>query len=368
MDLNTPGFSYNALTYPDLNGGDLRYSQGIPTATTPSPTPTLQLPDTRGTSVYILNPNLKTGYVQSYNLTIQRQLPWNNVLQIGYVGNDGIKLFMNRNINQPVITPTFQTAFTQLAAYAGNTATAVPASNLFVQVFGTPAAAVSAVGSSNLTGGNVGSVISTLDVSNYTKLNAAGVSEYFFRHYPQFNNVYLGTNDGRSNYNSLQVRLVHNTKNLTIAVNYTYSKSIDDISVEGNGFTSVVDNFNLKLNRAPSDYDRRQSLNANFTYSLPIGKGQKFASSMPKLLDTFVGGWNLGGYLIDQSGNPYSVASQHSTLPGGTTYATFNGTNTNIGSVQETGSGVYNFTAAQAAQFGLTPAFGVGNAGRNVFP
>jgi len=243
----------------------------------------------------------------------------------------------------------------------------VPSSNILVQEFGSAAAALSAVGASNLTGGNVGSVISTMDVSNYAKLNSAGISEYYFRHYPQFNNVYYGTNDGRSNYNSLQARFIHNTKNITIAVNYTYSKAIDDISVEGNGFTSVLDNFNLKLNRAPADFDRRQSMNANFTYNLPVGKGQKFGSNMPKPLDYLIGGWNLGGYLIDQSGNPFSVASQHTTLPGGTTYATFAGTNTNIGSVYENGGGVYYFTPAQVAEFGLTPAFGVGNAGRNVF-
>jgi hypothetical protein len=367
VDLNTPGFSYNAVTYPDLNGGDLRYSQGIPTATTPSSTPTLQLADSRSTSVYILNPNLKTGYVQSYNLTIQRQLPKNNIIQVAYVGNDGIKLFLNRNINQPVITPAFQTAFTQMAAYAANTSTAVPSTNIFVQEFGSAAAALSAVGSSNLTGGNVGSVISTMDVSNYAKENAAGISEYYFRHYPQFNNVYYGTNDGRSNYNSAQVRFVHTTKNLTVAVNYTYSKAIDDISAEGNGFTSVLDNYNLKLNRAPADFDRRQSMNANFTYALPVGHGQRFGSNMSRPLETLVGGWVLGGYLIDQAGQPFSVASQHSTLPGGTTYATFNGTNTNIGSVYENGGGAYYFTPAQVAQFGLTPAFGVGNAGRNVF-
>ena len=367
VDLNTPGFSYNALTYPDLNGGDLRYSQGIPTATTPSATPTLQLADSRSTSVYILNPNLKTGYVQSYNLTIQHQLPWHNIIQVAYVGNDGIKLFLNRNVNQPVITPAFQTAFTQLAAYAANTSTAVPSSNIFVQEFGSAAAALSAVGASNLTTGNVGTVISTLDVSNYAKLNAAGISEYYFRHYPQFNQVILGTNDGRSNYNSLQVRFAHSTKNLSVNVNYTWSKSIDDVSVEGNGFTSVLDNYNLRLNRAVSDYDRPHSLNANFTYALPVGKGQRFGNTMPHLLDTLIGGWNIGGYTIDQSGNPFSVASQHSTLPGGTTYATYTGTNTSIGSIQETGSGVYYYTAAQIAAFTATPAFGVGNAGRNVF-
>ncbi|HKD08410.1 MAG TPA: hypothetical protein VKB79_21090, partial [Bryobacteraceae bacterium] len=369
VDQTTPGFSYAATTFPDANGADLRYSQGIPTPTPPSPTPTLQPAPTRGiTSVYLINPNIRSGYVESYNLTIQRQLPWNNTLQVAYVGNEGIKLFFNRNVNQPVITPDFVTSWNQLAAYAANTSTAVPASNLFVQVYGTPAAAVSAVGSSNLSLANVGTVINTLDVSGYAKLQAAGFSEYYFRHYPQFQNVYLGTNDGRSYYNSLQVRFAHNSRNLQVAVNYTWSKSMDNISVEGNGFTSVVDNYNLRLNRAVSDYDRPHSLNANFTYTLPIGAGQKFGGNMPKVLNTLIGGWNLGGYLIDQSGNPFSVSSQHSTLPGGTTYATFSGSSTtSFGGLYYTGSGPFYYTPAQVADFTTTPAFGVGNAGRNVF-
>ncbi|HZL57844.1 MAG TPA: TonB-dependent receptor [Bryobacteraceae bacterium] len=370
IDGSTPGFSYGATVFPDQNGGDLRYSQGIPVASTPSPTPTLTPAATRSiSSIYVLNPNLKTGYVQSYNLTIQRQLPWNNTLQVAYVGNEGSKLFYNRNVNQPQVTPDFVTAFNQLAAYAGNTATPVPAGNLFVQVYGSPGAAVTAVGSSNLTQANVGGVINTLDVTNYAKLNAAGISEYYFRHYPQFQTVILGTNDGRSNYNSMQVRLVHNSKNIQVAANYTFSKSIDNTSVEGNGFTSAVDNYNLHLNRAVSDFDRRHSLNALFTYTLPIGHGQKFGGNMPKFLDTAIGGWNLGGTLIDQSGYPFSVASQHSTFPGGTTYATYTGTNTSIGQVSEQGGGVYYFTPAQVAQFTtvLTPAFQIGNAGRNIF-
>jgi len=371
VDGATPGFSYSALAYPDLNGADLRYSQGFPTPTTPSSTPTLQLPATRGTSIYLLNPNLKTGYVQSYNLTIQRQLPWNNTIQIAFVGNDGTKLFMERNINQPNVTAQFQTDFNQMAAYAANTAVAVPASNLFVRVFGSPASAVSSVGASNLTGGNVGSVINTIDVSNYAKLNAAGISEYFFRHYPQFSQVYWGTNDGRSNYNSLQARFVHNSKDFHLALNYTFAKSIDDGSVDANGFTSPVDSTNLRSNRGLSDYDRRHSFNGSFTYNLPVGKGQRWGNNMPKALDFVIGGWNLGGYLIDQSGNPFSVSSQRSTIPangtGVTTFATYSGTNSNIGSVYENGSGAYFFTPAQTAQFGLTPAFQYGNAGRNIF-
>jgi hypothetical protein len=366
-DTNTPGFSFGAVAYTDLNGGDFRVSQGIPTPTTPASTPTLTQPASRSTSVVLFNPNLRTGYVESYNLTIQHELPWNNTLQIGYVGTRGTKLFYDRNINQPVVTPDFVTAFNQMTAYATNTANAVPSSNLFVQVFGSAASALSAIGASNFTLANVGSVISTIDVTNYAKMNAAGISEFYFRHYPQFNQVILGTNDGRSYYNSMQVRFVHNSRNVQVAVNYTWSKSIDDGSVEGNGFTSAVDNYNLRLNRGLSDFDRPHSINALFTYTLPIGQTQRFGSNMPKVLDTAIGGWTLGGTVIDQSGQPFSVGSQHSTYPGGSTFATFTGTSRDIGSLYYTGAGPLYYTSAQIAEFTTTPAFQIGNSGRNVF-
>lgn len=369
-DGNTPGFSLALTAFPDSSGADVRYSQGFPIPTPPSSTPTLTPAVNRNQSIVLFDPNLRTGYVQSYNLMVQRELPWNNTIQAGYVGNRGTKLFYDRDVNQPVLSDAFITSYNQLAAYAANTSTAVPASNFFVQVFGSPAAAVSAVGASNLSTGNVGTIINTVDVSNFAKMNAAGISQYYFRHYPQFNQVVLGTNDGRSYYNSLQVQLAHRSRNLQVVANYTFAKSIDNISIEGNGFTTPIDNFNLRLNRAVSDFDRRHSLNALFTYSLPFGHGQKFGANAPRVVDTILGGWDLGGTLVDQSGYPFSVSSQHTTLPVsgvGNTYATYTGTDTSIGQVLRQGNGVFFFTPAQIAEFTTTSAFQVGNAGRNIF-
>ena len=170
----------------------------------------------------------------------------------------------------------------------------------------------------------------------------------------------------------MQVSARRNTKNLHLNTNFTWAKSIDNISAEGNGFSTPIDNYNLKLNRALSDYDRPFSFNATAVYTLPIGKGQRFGSSMPKLVNTFVGGWDVSALLIDQSGQPFSISSQRSTAPvsgstPGNTYAQYNATDYSIGSVQKTGSGVYFFTPAQIAQFTYPSAFQIGNSGRNVF-
>src|ERR1035438_6676503 len=65
-------------------------------------------------------------------------------------------------------------------------------------IFGSASAAVSTIGSSVFSTGQVGTAANTIDVNNYTKYAASGTSEYYLRHFPQFSTVLLGTNDGRS--------------------------------------------------------------------------------------------------------------------------------------------------------------------------
>jgi hypothetical protein len=145
---------------------------------------------------------------------------------------------------------------------------------------------------------------------------------------------------------------------------------MDDISTEGNGFTTPIDSYNLRLNRSLSDFDRPHSFNGTIVYSIPVGQGRTFMSSMPRWADAVLGGWDIGSLLILQSGNPFSVSSQRATVAisgVGNSYAQYNGTDRTIGSVQETGNGVYFFTPAQISAFTYPAAFQYGSAGRNVF-
>jgi hypothetical protein len=52
--------------------------------------------------VFAVDSNLRTPYIQNYNVNIQRELFRNGVLQVGYVGSHGTKLFRYRDINQPL--------------------------------------------------------------------------------------------------------------------------------------------------------------------------------------------------------------------------------------------------------------------------
>jgi len=369
IDGGTPGFSSNTQVFPNqAAGSDFRYSDKYPTPAQPS-SPLLTLPTTRSTSLYLANPNLRSGYVASWGLNVQRELARNLILQVGYVGNQGIKLFMDVDVNQPRIYGAFQNDFKELAANVTTPAN-VSANNLFVKVFGSAASAISTVGATNLTQGRVGTIVNTIDVTNNAKLVPAGISNYYFRNYPQFTQVVEGTNNGRSYYHSLQVSLRRTAGAAQFGMNYTWSKSLDNISAEGNGFTTPIDSYNLGLNKARSDFDRPHSLNVTAFYTIPFGKGQRFGGNMPRIVDTLVGGWQVGALEIAQSGQPFSVSSQRATtaVSGvGTSYANYTGTDRNIGAVNRQGNGVFYFTPDQIAQFTFPDAFQIGNSGRNVF-
>ena len=384
IDSNTPGFSQQVPVFPNQTGTDIRYSDNYPLPATP-PNPVLTLPTTRSTTIRLLNPNLKTGYVQSYTLSIQQELVRNTVLDVAYVGNRGVRLYVHRDLNQPQVTSGFLNDFKQLAAFAADNTTVVPATNVLVRLFGTPAAAVSALNATNLIQGRLGTAIETLDrnSTNYNRFVAAGLPVTYFRNYPQFNQVELGTNDGRSYFDSLQVSLRRTMGAFKGAFNYTWSHSIDNAggysttssTQEGNGYAPPIDNFNLRLMRGTADFDRTHAFNSSIAYTLPFGMGQRFGNK-GGLFDTLVGGWDLGVLATWQTGAPFTIFSQRATGPLASQTLNFSNSWVNYsgpydGSVQRRPDGVFFFTPAQVAQLTGPSAFPgageLGTAGRNRF-
>ncbi len=372
VDGNTPGFSQSVPVFPNaVAGADVRLSDkpalpGQPAA------PVLTLPATRSTSIVILNPNLTTGYVQQFNLNIQRQIAKGTVIDVGYVGNRGTKLFYADDVNQDKIYGDFLTSFQQLQAFQAS-GTAVPASNTLVKVFGTPAAAITALGSSNVQTGQVRLGADNIDsvAANFNKYAAAGVSEFYLRNFPQYFQLIEGNNNGRSWYNSLQVSLRRQVGALRMTVNYTRSKSVDDYAGEGNGFNEPIDNTNWRANVGRSAFDIPNVFNTSVTYTLPIGKGKRFGSSMPTWADRVVGGWDLGGLWSWNSGSPMTLSSGRATGPADVnTWANFSG-DRNEGGILRQGNGVFYFDPTEIAAFTNTANFpvagSIGSAGRNTF-
>ena len=376
VDGSSPGFSQGVTVFPNTATSDVRVNDGIPLPQQPA-APVLTLPVTnRTSSIVLFNPNLRTGYVHQWALSVQREVLHNTVLELGYVGERGVKLFMDRDLNQLKDGGQFLSDFKEIQAFQAN-GTAPSAGNLLVKMFGTPANVIKSLGASNFSLGNLATAANTLDRSFNNLYASAGLPQTYLRNYPQFNQAVWGSNDGRSYYDALQVSLRRSTGLLKAAANYTYSKSIDNISIEGNGFAAAnnpVDNFNLNLNRARSDFDHRNSFNTSVILTVPFGRGQRFGSGLPKWLDTVAGGWEIGSLFVLQDGTPFTVYSSRTT--GGLTTATttsgtfanFAGSDRNIGEIHYNPDGsITFFTPAQQALFSFPAAGTIGTSGRNAF-
>jgi hypothetical protein len=115
-----------------------------------------------------------------------------------------------------------------------------------------------------------------------------------YRTYDGYGGITQEENSTNGNYNGFQTGLrVQNKWGLSGELDYTWSHEIDLTSYD---LTTVSNPFNLKYDKGSGDLDRRQMLNANYVYKLPI-----FAKSQG-LVHSIAGGWEVAGTFIDETG------------------------------------------------------------------
>jgi Carboxypeptidase regulatory-like domain len=131
----------------------------------------------------------------------------------------------------------------------------------------------------------------------------------------QFAENTMYTNKGFSAYNGLLTTLHKNTGfGLTFDINYTWSHSIDNVSVNANtvaygGYGFICDVVRPRECRGNSDFDVSSYINGNFIYDLPFGHGRAFGATAPKLVDDILGGWTVSGLPGWHTGFPYFAGS-----------------------------------------------------------
>jgi len=217
------------------------------------------------TDAFTVSRNLRTPYVYNYNLNIQQQLLPNTVLQVGYVGSLGRKLFYFRDINQPS-----QAQITAIDTFCGIT----EGGNGSI-----------ARGSPQCPGAPI--------VGFTTPLSPLAPNLPFF-----VNEVETGAN---SNYNSLQVSLTQrNWHRFNNQISYTWSHSIDTAS-DGQDYVPNAsqpdDSTNPAGNKGPSNFDVRNRFVMSSVYDLAkIDRFKKFGE-----------GWSFSGILTVMSGHPFSL-------------------------------------------------------------
>jgi hypothetical protein len=220
--------------------------------------------------------NLRTPYVITWNLDIQRAITPNLSLDLAYLGNHGVKMYGTNDINTPVPGAGWNTAYTA----ATQTAAGLDPSDIG-----------KTAGQICLGQGFEQPIYSTCAVNAGAELGPYSQKFPYLQYILQLSNLY------RSHYNAVQATLTQRTSHgLSFTAAYTYSHALDDVS-QNFGSTTPLHNENPGLNYGNSDYDIRHRFTFEATYALP---GLK---SPAQLLQ----GWQINSILTWQTATPWAV-------------------------------------------------------------
>jgi hypothetical protein len=130
--------------------------------------------------------------------------------------------------------------------------------------------------------------------------------------YPEFGRIQEVDGGGKSNYNSLGMKLQRRfSAGLTYLFGYTWSRSIDSASAIRNhdGDTLFPQNsYNLAAERGLSSFHTSHRTTTSILYDLPFGKGQRFRNQ-DGFVNAFIGGWQLGSIVTLQTGFPVTITT-----------------------------------------------------------
>jgi len=250
----------------------------FPNTFTASGAPTFQLPYSwpsniaqPGSQAYfqVTALHYKDPYVQEWNLTLERDLGAGFGLRVSYDGNHSTDLGTGMNIDQP--SPN------------------------------------------------------TIGYGNLPK------SAFPF---PLWSEIYYNDNEGFANYNAMTISVQKRLSfGLQLQSSYIYARNLSDLGgnpgTPAGGFAgeyggTLSNPAQPGLDYGNVNFTRRQRFLTTFLYDLPFGKGKMLLNSSNGLVDRVVGGWELAGILLFQSG-PYMTVSQLND-PCGCGYNIFNST------------------------------------------
>jgi hypothetical protein len=339
--LSNSAVSTNAgLSTTVSNTGLKGFIASTPPALTP---PTFQVPRTlaqnyalnpSGNAVAMPDPGLTTPYVQQWNFSVEHSFK-DVILNVRYVGNHGVKEIRGLDYNQVVINgilPSFLQAQNN-GFLAQKTGSFNPTYN--------PAIAGS-VALPYFAAMPNGGYLTNSSVISYLQTGAVGELANFYQ-YNGVNGPYnyyknpntLGANVlqnySGSTYNAGVVEVVKRfSKGLSFQANYVFSKNLSDSQgAAGTDFEPLLDMNNPKIEKARvAVMDITNVFKANFSYTLPMGKGHKLSGNSP--VNRVIGDWNVAGIFTLQSGTPFSILSGRATLNRSARSTTLNTADTSL--------------------------------------
>ncbi|MEO8647584.1 MAG: TonB-dependent receptor, partial [Acidobacteriota bacterium] len=305
---------------------------------------------TAADAAHAIDPNLKTGYVDSWSVGYQRQLDNDTVVEFRYVGNRGkdlVRLYLLNETN--TIENGFATeyAFAQnnlyanIAAGRGNTFayTGIPGTSplpIFLSYLngaGNPSLPASYTGTgytnsalvnslartnANIVGftTSAANLLTSLASRRQNALNAGRPANFFDNCPTTVGFCFLTDNSERSWYDAAVIEFRRRlSAGLRVQASYVFAKAFTNAYASPSGLSSLPgtnDTYSSSsvtlrdrgLDRSPAQIDIRQAFKMDATYDLPIGRGQQLFSGANWVTNAMLGGWTLVPSIRWQSGSP----------------------------------------------------------------
>jgi hypothetical protein len=205
----------------------------------------------RSVATDFLNP-----MVQEWNLTIQRELPGQMALSVGYLGNHSARQLLQPDPN------ACPNVYTTNSAVTCNALRRLP---------------------------EVGFVSGTASfgVGNYNALTA-----------------------------QLQKRM---SSGLQFTAAYTYGHALANSGTTLSGSQNLFNYDPLNYNKSYTNasWDIRHNFTSGFNYEIPFGRGKQYGSSLNRFLEFAVGNWQLNGLVTFHTGQPYTINATGCQLESG---------------------------------------------------
>jgi hypothetical protein len=271
-------------------------------------------------------------YQENWSFDIQRTLPGSFVVTAAYVGNEGVHLLVNEQLNQ---LPTSDEAL---------------GSGLLTQV--------------------TNPLFGLIDVASSINTPTVQRSQ-LLRPHPQFQNM-EGNNIGvgHSSYQAAQLTVEHRLKfGLAETFAYTFSKAIDNVgemtSVAGT-MGAVTNTYCVSCDRSRSDQNEPMVIRWNTRYELPFGPGKPWLNQ--GFMKYVAGGWAVSAIYQYDAGRPIAVSYTNvSDLDSSSTLSRPNsvpGVSDKVSGgpqINLNGKGIYfnkaAFTATPTYSFGTAPRY-----------
>jgi hypothetical protein len=149
------------------------------------------------------------------------------------------------------------------------------------------------------------------------------------RPFPQYNDINInagGMNDGHMTYNALETSFEHRfSRGLYLMASYTFAKLISNTDGEdaNRGDGAGQNQYNRALDKAVGIQDTPHNAALMYVYELPFGRGKRWMSQLPPVINGFLGNWRISGVHRYVSGTAMGIGSGQNLLGAGSPRASF---------------------------------------------